>query len=769
MSCRASSYGVSTPSLPVVELLKGYFQIDDAETPSQIREKVSRHIFQLDNRLERHLPALFALLDVAVEDPQWHALDPRQRPQHTIAAVDHLLLQESLAQPLLVIFEDLHWVDTETQGLLDSLAQSLPAERVMLLVTYRPEYQHRWGAKTYFTQVRLDRLPAESTVELLGALLGPDPGLAPLKQMLVKRGNPFFLEEMVRTLVETGVLAGERGAYRLTCPVDAPRVPDTVQTIVAARIDRLPQAEKQLLQAASAIGKDVPYVLLAAIADQSEEALRRGLTHLQEAELLYGTQPDAALEALCELMRGASRAQVPVTSFDSYDRLYRFNHAIVQEVVYQNMLMKQREVLHSRVGEVLCAASGESPNRLEEVEALAHHFSLSDNKARAIRYLVEAGDWARRLYANDDALRHYRRAFAVLEVCATTEADRFGVLERLADLLAIAGQRDEALQHYQALLQLVASSDASAKARLHRKIAILYWEAGARDRAHAELQSALGLLQPRDHSIERAFLCHEMGRLAFRSGDHHRAMEWTERAIAAALPFLEEGSQSSGQASPKLNASAAVVVAEANNTLGIAYARVGQIDYAIAHVERSLQLAAVHGFDQAICRACANLGVLYGNRDPGRAIKLSEQGLEMAQRIGHMGLQSTLYTNLGVAFCTFHVRCDRKGVAAVKKSIELDRRLNLVDHLPMALIALGQLYQCHGQPRQAIDYYREALGLAEALDEPQVLFHCYDGLAAALLDVDDLASARDYLRKAQALCKRTGIDPASLFTMPFLC
>jgi adenylate cyclase len=484
---------------------------------------------------------------------------------------------------------------------------------------------------------------------------------------------------------------------------------------------------------------------------------------------------DSALEALCdaELIREVSRAQVPVTPSGSHDRVYRFSHAIVQEVVYQNMLMKQREVLHGRVGEVLCAASGESPNRLEEVEALAHHFSLSDNRPRAIRYLIDAGDWARRLYANDDALRHYRRAFALVEACATTEADRFRVLERLADLLAIVGQRDEALQHYQALIHLVASSDATGKARLHRKIASLYWEAGARDRAHAELQSALGLLRPHDHSVERAFLCHEMGRLAFRSGDHHRAVEWAERAIAAALPFREGGSQISDEAGPKLNASlnasAAAVVAEANNTLGVTHARIGQIDDAIAHVERSLQMAEAYGFDQAICRACANLGILYGNRDPERAIKLSQRGLEIAKRIGHLGLQSTLYTNLGVAFCTFHVRCDREGVEAVKKSIELDRRLNLVDHLPMPLIALGQLYQCHGQPRLAIGYYREALGLAEALDEPQVLFQCYDGLAAALLDVDDLASARDYLRKAQALCQRTGIDPASLLAMPFLC
>ena len=143
----------------------------------EIREKVSKKILHRDNRLEPHLPALFALLDVPVEDPLWHALDLRQRRQRTIAAVKHVLLQESLALPLLVIFEDLHWIDTETQGLLDSLAESLPAERVLRSVTYRPEYQHRWAAKTYYTQLRLDSLPAESTAELLSALLGPDLGL----------------------------------------------------------------------------------------------------------------------------------------------------------------------------------------------------------------------------------------------------------------------------------------------------------------------------------------------------------------------------------------------------------------------------------------------------------------------------------------------------------------------------------------------------------------------------------------------------------------
>ena len=152
---------------------------------------------------------------------------------------------------------------------------------MLLLVNYRPEYQHTWGGKTYYSELRLDALPAESAGELLDALLGDDPGLAPLKLLLVKRGNPFFLEETVRTLVETKALVGERGRYRLAQPVQAIQVPPTVQAMLAARIDRLPPEDKRLLQVASVVGKDVPFALLQAVADLPDEALRRGLDHLQ--------------------------------------------------------------------------------------------------------------------------------------------------------------------------------------------------------------------------------------------------------------------------------------------------------------------------------------------------------------------------------------------------------------------------------------------------------------------------------------------------------
>src|SRR6185503_3178535 len=286
----------------------------------EVREKVTGKVLTLDRALEPTLPALLALLDVPVEDAAWPTLAPTERRQRTLDAVKRLLLREAHEQPLLVIFEDLHWIDGETQALLDGLVESLGSARLLLLVNYRPEYQHAWGSKTAYSQMRLDALPTESAGELLDALLGDDPGLAPLKQLLVKRGNPFFLEETVRTLVETKALAGERGRYRLTQPIQAIQVPSTVQTILAGRIDRLLPENKHVLQTASVIGKNVPFALLQAIADLPDEALRRGLDHLRAAEFLYetGLYPNPE---------------------------YSFTHALTQDVTYGGLLQERRHEL----------------------------------------------------------------------------------------------------------------------------------------------------------------------------------------------------------------------------------------------------------------------------------------------------------------------------------------------------------------------------------------------------------------------------------------
>src|SRR5207244_6162756 len=245
-------------------------------------------VLTLDEALQDTTPALLALLDALPADSPFLTLDPPQRRQRTLDALKRVLLRETQVQPLVLVFEDLHWIDAETQALLDSLVESLPTARLLLLVNYRPEYQHAWGSKTYYTQLRLDPLPPASADEFLQALLGSDSSLEPLTQLLIARtqGNPFFLEESVRTLVETGVLVGQPGAYRLTRPLEGLQAPATVQAVLAARIDRLSPEDKRLLQTAAVIGTDVSLALLQAIADVPEAPLHRGLAYLQAATFL---------------------------------------------------------------------------------------------------------------------------------------------------------------------------------------------------------------------------------------------------------------------------------------------------------------------------------------------------------------------------------------------------------------------------------------------------------------------------------------------------
>src|SRR4029453_5012688 len=212
--------------------------VHEGEGHREVREKVTGKILTLDRALEPSLPALLALLDVPVDAERWQALDPAQRRQRTLEAVKRLLLRESQVQPLLLIFEDLQWIDAETQAFLESLIDSLPTARLLLLVNYRPEYRHGWGSKSS-PPPRLDPLPRERAPELLQALLGADASVEPLKSVLIVRtgGNPLFLEESVRPLVETGALTGERGGHRLVRPLDTIDVPPTVQAILASRLD----------------------------------------------------------------------------------------------------------------------------------------------------------------------------------------------------------------------------------------------------------------------------------------------------------------------------------------------------------------------------------------------------------------------------------------------------------------------------------------------------------------------------------------------------
>ena len=253
------SYGRATAYKPLIDLLHAYMQIEGADDARRIREKVTGKLLTLDRAFEPTLPAFLTLLDVPFENPEWQALVPSQRRNSILDACKRLLVRESQLQPIVVVFEDLHWIDPDTQAFLDSLVDGLANTRMLLLVNYRPEYSHDWAKKSYYAQLRIDPLTADSAQELLDGLVGGGEDLRALREMLIERtaGNPFFLEESVRTLVETNVLVGERGRYRLAMLLSEVQVPGRVQAVLSARIDRLSTDDKRLLQMAAVVGKDV--------------------------------------------------------------------------------------------------------------------------------------------------------------------------------------------------------------------------------------------------------------------------------------------------------------------------------------------------------------------------------------------------------------------------------------------------------------------------------------------------------------------------------
>jgi class 3 adenylate cyclase len=436
------SYGKATPFLPLADLLRSYFRIDARDDVRGIRVKVTGGLLTLDEALKDAIPVALWLLDALPADSPFLALEPAERRRQTLTAVKRILLREIEQRPMILVFEDLHWIDGETQAFLDGFIESVPAARVLLAVNYRPEYRHTWANKTYYQQLRVDPLPPQSAEELLAGLLGSDSSVASLKPLLITRteGRPLFLEESVRMLAETGALAGERGAYRLVRAVDALQVPATVQAILASRIDRLEPEDKRLLQAAAVIGTHVPFAVLKAIADAGEDDLRRSLARLQTAEFMYEARLFPELE-------------------------YAFKHALTHEVAYGSVLQERRQALHKATLEAIERIYAD--RLAEQVERLAHHAVGGRVLPKALRYLRQAGSRAVGRSANREAVAFFEQALALLgEIPQTQEtlAEELGIRMALGPALIVVkgAQSEEVEAQYRRALALVDQLQAEA-------------------------------------------------------------------------------------------------------------------------------------------------------------------------------------------------------------------------------------------------------------------------------------------------------------------
>jgi predicted ATPase/class 3 adenylate cyclase len=722
------SYGKATSYLPVIDLLKGYCGIEDRDDPRRMREKLTGKLLTLDPALQPTLPAFLALLDVPVDDPTWQALDPPQRRQRTLDACKRLLLRESQEQPLLLVFEDLHWIDAETQALLDSLVESLPTARILLLVNYRPEYEHTWHRKTYYQQLRLDPLPPETADELLVALLGATADLQPLKHVLIERteGNPFFVEESVRTLVESGVLAGDRGAYRLAKPFESTQVPATVQAVLAARIDRLAPEDKRLLQSAAVVGKDVPYALLQAIAELPEDALRQGLARLLTAEFLYETSLFPDLE-------------------------YTFKHALTHEVAYGTLLHERRRTLHAHIAE---AIERLYPERLaEQVERLAHHALRGEVWPAAWSYLRQAASRAAARSAHTEAVAYFEQA---LDVATCLPPDR-EIVEQAIDLrfdlcnsLQALADMDRWVWYLQEAERLAESLD--DRRRLGWAYALLTTPSSAMDEPAVAVgygERGLAIAEELNDLGMQVAARQQLGAVYRTLGNYPRAVDLLRRNVAVLCG--ENVHQRFGLAGYPAVGSRSHLIR--------ALAECGEFAEGALRGEEALRIAEEKDFAFASLAALTSVSELCVNQgDWPRAMSLLEEAR------GHIERQQIRFflpmTNALSGYALVLGNRAREAVGYLERAMEE----RAAGHGATHALWRGWLAEAcllAGERQQAIDHAERALHLARERGEhgrEAYALRLRAGIAATV-DPPEVEQAQTYYQQALALATELGMRP----------
>jgi class 3 adenylate cyclase/tetratricopeptide (TPR) repeat protein len=388
----AVSHGRNSAYLPMIELLGDYFGIAPADNARQRRERVTGKALTLDRKLESTLPYLFALLGIQEGNDPLAQMDAQIKRQRTLTAINWILLRESLNQPLLLVFEDLHWIDSATRTLLDLMVATIGRDRVLMLFNYRPEFRHEWSSRPYYTEMRLEPFPTNLAGEMLSALLGEaqaSNGLAVVKNLIAERtaGNPLFIEEMVRALFEQEILV-RNGVVKLARPVEEVRIPATVEGILAARIDRLPQDDKEFLQTLAVIGREFPRRLAREAADLPDDRVDRMLSELQAADFIH------------------EEPAIP-------DTRYSFKHALTQEVAYNSVLSERRKTLHERIAERIEAIFAA---RLDDhLPQLAFHYARGGNTLKAVEYLGRAAHQAAHRTEYAEAADHLEASIKALE------------------------------------------------------------------------------------------------------------------------------------------------------------------------------------------------------------------------------------------------------------------------------------------------------------------------------------------------------------------
>lgn len=759
----------TAPYQLVADNLRSWLGIGNQDGQAEIEAKLAATISELRRCHAADLAPLRSLLDLPVQDELWERLDPVQRRRRTHDAVRSLVLQVAAAEPFIIVVEDMHWADIESQSILDAIVAGLGAARLLVVATYRPEYQDRWSRHSFYSLVRLGSLGNHAADTLLRDRLGDAPELEPLRQRIIEQadGTPLFLEEMARTLVETGVVVSEPPRFRLTCPVEEVDIPDSVQIVLAARIDRLPSEERTLLQVASVIGKDVPVALLRAVADLPADQLARQLVELQSLEFLHEVS-------------------------GSFGAEYTFKHALTQAVTYDSMLMRHRRALHVHV---LTAIEETFPERLDEfTERLADHAVRGEVWTMAARYCLKAGQRANGRSAHRAATAFFERALdAVGRLPLSRDVAHQAIEIRLGLRVALVATGDlervrQHLQEAEALARSIADERrlmpiVISRATIQNNLGALddAIEAGLHGRALAERMGDEACYVSSGFALGQAWWNRGefqkaedvlSGTIAAVTGDlRKRHSGTTGTASVLCLVSLSHTHSFVGQLRQAFARSGEALeiameterpydLSYAHAAQGLAHLTVGEFDGATRHLEEALRIARTGEIMLLIPHAARYLGRAYALTG-----RLSEADALLIETCAQARSQSLAALH---GWCAAALGLTRllggaldEAEAVVREALDFARRQGYRPLEAHASRLLGAVAAAGctdaAEASRAETWFRAAANLARELGMKPELAHCHQGLADLLVRTGRHAEARAELAAEIALCEASGM------------
>ncbi len=773
-------YGSAMPYLPLLDVFRAYIGIKEGEQESVIREKMKKRILGLDENLKTVISPFEELLSLKVEDGEYAKLEPQQKREKTFEAFRDLTIRGSQERPLILAIEDLHWIDKTSEEFLDYMIGWLPNMRILLILLYRPEYTHTWGSKSYYRKIGVDQLSSGTSAELVRAILDGGDVMPELRDLILSRasGNPFFMEELTHSLLENGSIVKKGDQYVLSTRASNIQVPNTIQGIIASRMDRLEEGPKRIMQVASVIGREFAFRILHAITEIKED-LKSNLLNLQGLEFIYEKSLFPELK-------------------------YIFRHTLSQEVAYNSLLLKRRKEIHEKIGK---AIEELYPAHLEQFyEMLAYHYSRSNSLEKACLYSRLSGEKAEGNSSHREACDFYKGAIDLLnELPATAEnkKEKLKIISLILPPLAFLGFPEGSLDMLQQGEQISKElGDERRLAKLYNAMGLYYSHKGdpqlgmkysedafkaVRKNWDIELMSPLAfglsvsyaqtgefykivdmapdviaLIEEAEREVDSfsmgwnpySLLCsfcgHGMGNLgAFDEGRVFLEKGLRNAAkmndlVALGLVEIQYGrfylakgdwkpSKEHFEKGVKYNEEAQWIFGSAVSFLGLGYAcaMLGDRETGKRHVEKGLEIQRDSGAQVFLSQAHFYLGWIHMDLgDLKNARSLAEEALRLSQKNNEKLIEAGSWLLLGRILGKTESLQINKAEGSILKGIEISKELKTKASYSLGHLYLGQLYMTGGEMEKAICNLKKAEGMFREMGMDYWLGKAQEVLAA---------------------------------------